>query len=519
MTDAAPVPAIAGYRDVVLHRRGSSANVYRAVSERLDVTVAIKLLRPDDTMSADQFRHELDIAMRLSVRPHVIRILDTGTADGQPYLAMEFCPDGSYAEIVSGHGPLSIPDAIDVGVKVSEALHAAHEMGLIHRDVTPGNVLRSRYGPALADFGIARKPAELSGTVTLNKLTPHHAAPEALLRQPQSVASDIYSLGSTLWFLLAGHPPFAQHGEQNPDPFTYRERVLTRPTPLVPRPDVPVWLQTEIARAMNKQPGDRHPSALAFGEALMRGWAHWRGEPWRPRTAYPPLDAPTTPATDATADPPAPVTATPPAGSRTGPTVPSTPTVHPRKEVPPDHAPWMPPGSLPPVPAAPQSPAAAFPTSSQPVSATPVDTARPSLPVRRIPVAAFLVAAVMGVVLGILVVIAFRPDGAVSTRPSTSPAPSTAKIDADRAPTDVRLDDRGTSVVVSWTDHTGDTAPHYIVGGPQGASPRALTQVEKGIAEVTIDALNSQTDYCFTVIAVISVDEVAPSGQVCTNRG
>ncbi len=517
MTDAAPVPAIAGYRDVVPHRRGSSADVYRAVSERLDVTVAIKLLRPDDTMSTDQFRHELDIAMRLSARPHVIRILDTGTADGRPYLAMEFCPDGSYTEIVSGHGPLSIRDAIDVGVKVSEALHAAHEMGLIHRDVTPGNVLRSRYGPALADFGIARKPAELSGTVTLNKLTPHHAAPEALLRQPQSVASDVYSLGSTLWFLLAGHPPFAQHGEKNPDPFTYRERVLSRPTPLVPRPDVPVWLQTEIARAMNKQPGDRHPSALAFGEALMRGWAHWRGEPWRPPTAYPPLDAPGTPSIPATGTP-APVTATSSTEFRTGPAVSDTRTVPIRRKVPPDHAPWLPPGSPPPVPSAPQSPVAEFPTSSQPVPATPVDAEHPVLPVRRIPVAAFGVAAVIGVVLGILVVIAFRPDGAVSTRPSASPAPSTATIDTDRAPTDVRLDDQGTSVVVSWTDHTGNTAPHYIVGGPQGASPRALTQVEKGIAEVTLDALNPQTDYCFTVIAVISVDKVAPSGQVCTNR-
>jgi serine/threonine protein kinase len=512
MTDAAPVPAIPGYRDVVLHRRGSSADVYRAVSERFNVSVAIKLLRPDDTMSPDQFRHELDTAMRLSVRPHVIRILDTDTADGRPYLAMEFCPDGSYAEIVSGHGPLSIADAVDVGVKVAEALHAAHETGLIHRDVTPGNVLRSRHGPALSDFGIARKPAELSGTVTLNKLTPHHAAPEALLRQPQSVASDIYSLGSTLWFLLAGHPPYAQHGEQNPDPFTYRERVLSRPTPLVPRPDVPVWLQTEIARAMNKQPGDRHPSALAFGEALMRGWAHWRGEPWRPPTAYPPLDAP---ATDTSApDSPTPVAATPSPESRKGPAVPDTD----RIGVPADHAPWMPPSSAPPVLLAPQPQLAPFPTSPQPAPATADDAARSHPPARRMPVVAFLVTAIIGVVLGVLVVIAFRPDGAVSTRPSASPAPSTAKIDADQTPSDVRLTDRGASVVISWTDHTGNAAPHYIVGGPHGASPRALTQVEKGVAEVTIDALNPQTDYCFTVIAVISVDEVAPSGQVCTNR-
>ncbi|HEX6075641.1 MAG TPA: protein kinase [Micromonosporaceae bacterium] len=521
MTAASPVPRIPGYRDLVLHRRGSSADVYRAVHERLNLTVAIKLLRLDDTMTPEQFHHELDIAMRLSVRPHVIRILDTGTVDGRPYLAMEFCPDGSYAEIVSRHGPLSIADAVDVGVKIAEALQAAHETGLIHRDVTPGNLLRSRYGPALADFGIARKPAELSGTVTLNKLTPHHAAPEALLRQPQSVASDIYSLGSTLWFLLAGHPPYAQHGEQNPDPFTYRERALNRPTPLVPRPDVPVWLQTEIARAMNKQPRDRHPSTLAFGEALRRGWAHWRGEPWRPPADYPPLD-----------------------------TRSSSPHAQDPEKVPPDHAPWMPPGSAPPVPTPVRSPTAAFPTSpagtgfppgsgpwppnpgtaavsspdpvTRPVSPGTVPVSAPAQPgrpgLRRVPVAVFLSAAVIGVVLGILVVVAFRPSTDGPSRPSASPEAATARIDADKAPTDVRLDDRGSSVVISWTDHTGNAAPHYIVGGPQRASPRAMTQAEKGITEVTIDALSPDADYCFTVIAVISVDEVAPSSQVCTDR-
>jgi len=556
MTAAAPVPGIPGYRDLSLHRQSSSADVYRAVSERLNLTVAIKLLRLDDTMTPEQFQRELDIALRLSTRPHLIRILDSGIVDERPYLAMEFCPDGAYTEIVSRYGPVSIADAVDVGIKIAEALQAVHELGLIHRDVTPGNVLRSRHGPALADFGIARKPADLTGTVTLHKLTPHHAAPEALLRQQQSVTSDVYSLGSTLWFLLAGYPPYAQQGEQNPDPFAYRERALRRPTPLVPRPDVPVWLRTEIARAMNKRPSDRHLSASAFGRALRRNWESWRGEPWRPPVDYPPLDSTPedSPLLASVADPPPDLaTGADPPSTRSSKfsVAGAAENFQDLEPPPPDHVPWMPPAPDSPA-TMPHSPTAVSPTSSDSVSSAfttgPVFPPEPRSPVphpemapvnpadrfpapavtapvlkqtrhrRQVPVAAFLAAAVVGIVLGILVVVVFRSGGEVATQPSASPEASTARINADKAPTGVTLNDRGSSVVISWTDHTGNAAPHYVVGGPRGASPRAMAQVEKGITGVTIEALNPETDYCFTVIAVISVDEVARSGQVCTNR-
>ncbi|MGH3738574.1 MAG: serine/threonine-protein kinase, partial [Micromonosporaceae bacterium] len=288
-TQATRVPEIPGYRDLVLHRRGSSADIYTAHSEAQGRTVAIKLMRLDELTTYEQYQQELDTAVQLSQQSHVVRILDTGAIGDRPYLVMEFCQDGSYAEIVAERGPLAIRDAVDVGVTIGEALHSAHLLGFIHRDVTPANLLRSEYGPALSDFGIARKPAELTGTITLNKLTPHHAAPEALRREPQSPQSDIYSLGSALWQLLVGYPPFAMSGETNPDPFTYRERALHRPPPLLPRPDVPMWLQTEIARAMAKRPTDRQPSASAFADALRRGWESEKGKPWERPASYPPL--------------------------------------------------------------------------------------------------------------------------------------------------------------------------------------------------------------------------------------
>ncbi|MGH3731066.1 MAG: protein kinase domain-containing protein [Micromonosporaceae bacterium] len=523
----ASIPAIPGYRDLVLHRRGSSAEVYRATMERLDRTVAIKLLRLDELTTYQQFQQELETAMRLSVQPHVVRILDTGAVDGRPYLAMEFCQDGSYSEIVANHGPLSIADAVDVGTKIAEALHAAHDAGIIHRDVTPGNVLRSKFGPALTDFGIARRPGELYGTVTLNKLTPHHAAPEALLRQPQSVRSDVYSLGSTLWHLLVGHPPYAQHGERNPDPFIYRDLALHRPVPLLPRPDVPVWLQTEIARAMAKQPDDRHPNAAAFGEALRRGWEAWKGRPWHPPTSYPPLPPPNGENAPAGFAPPAGDGAAPapsglgtraasaghgieaaPAGGAGTPTF-AAPAGSVADAAAEDG--YRRPGS----PGAGVSPHDAMPAAPY---RTPGHRRR-FTPGR---VAGRLVAAAVGVVLGIGLIVALqwlpgeeeRPTG----RGKAPPATAEARVSAEKAPTDVAIEDQGSVVVISWIDNTGNTAPHYIVGGPSDASPRAMAQVEKGVTEVSIKALEPDTNYCFTVIAVISVDEVAPSTPACTER-
>ena len=109
----------------------------------------------------------------------------------------------------------------------------------MHRDVKPSNILRSRFGPALTDFGIARAPDELSGTLTREMMTPHHASPEALLHQAQSGLSDVYSLASTLWTLLTGHPPFVDPSRPAVDMYLFRDRVLHDPVPPMERADAP----------------------------------------------------------------------------------------------------------------------------------------------------------------------------------------------------------------------------------------------------------------------------------------
>lgn len=279
--ESVQTPEIPGYRDVTLISTGSSSLVFRAVQSRLSRTVAIKVLLVDGGASTHaQYQRELETTVLLSSQPHIVGIIDTGTtAAGQPYIVMEYCPGGSYAQILKQRGPLPVDEVVELGAKIAEALQAAHDVGVLHRDVKPSNILRSAFGPALADFGIARAAHQLFGTDSLDRMTPYHASPEAMLKQNQSPASDVYSLASTMWHLLAGRPPFGDPARPPRDLDELRQRVLHEPAPPVPRPDVPQWLQRELARALAKEPGQRHPSAHTLGEILRYQAFRVREEP------------------------------------------------------------------------------------------------------------------------------------------------------------------------------------------------------------------------------------------------
>ena len=270
--EAPLLPELPGYDNPQLIAHGTSALVFRATQTRLNRLVAIKVITVDTGSASVNAGRELATTVALSSQPHIVSIIDTGTtSDDRPYIVMEYCEGGSYAQILRRGGPLPVADVIEVGIKIGEALHAAHHAGIVHRDVKPSNILRSRFGPALADFGIARAPDELSGTLTREMMTPHHASPEALLHQAQSGLSDVYSLASTLWTLLIGHPPLVDPTRPAVDMYLFRDRVLNDPVPPMERTDVPAWLVAELRRAMAKLPADRHASAAAFAEALRRG--------------------------------------------------------------------------------------------------------------------------------------------------------------------------------------------------------------------------------------------------------
>ena len=202
----------------------------------------------------------------LSSHPNIVTVFDAGlTDDGEPYLIMEYMPDGSLDDRLAD-GALPWSEVADVGVKLAGALETAHEATVLHRDVKPANVLRSPFGePCLSDFGLARfgGNAKTTGIVTATLL---HAPPEIIASQPATPQSDVYSLASTLFTLLVGEAPFWQPTDDSLFPLL--ARIADDPVPDLRGRGVPPGLCEVIERGMSKAPEDRPPSAAAFGSAL-----------------------------------------------------------------------------------------------------------------------------------------------------------------------------------------------------------------------------------------------------------
>jgi serine/threonine protein kinase len=268
MTDRggqSPVPVIAGYADFVRIGHGGSSRVYRATQEAFGRTVAVKILASDtlDGGAARRFQREALLMGRVSSHPNIVTVLDSGfTASGHPFLAMEFFERGTLADRVATH-PLSIAEILNIGVKLAGALESAHHAGIVHKDMKPQNVLISRYGePAIADFGIAVGVGHET-TTTGGGLTVAHAPPEMLEGEPGDARSDVYSLGSTLYTLLAGRNAFA--GDSL---LAIMNKVLSEPPPRIDRADLPHELTALLDRMLAKDPAKRPVRALDIGLAL-----------------------------------------------------------------------------------------------------------------------------------------------------------------------------------------------------------------------------------------------------------
>lgn len=264
------VETVAGYRDLQRVGRGGFSVVYRARQDRFDRVVALKILSVDltDSQVRRRFLREVTLTSRLTGHPHVVTVLDSGvTAAGRPYLAMEYFDRGSLADRLAAEGPLPLADVLRVGVKLAGALGAAHREGILHRDVKPQNILVSRYGePALTDFGTARPFDALDVTSRTEALTPYHAAPEVLRGEPPTVACDVYSLGSTLYQLLAGRPAYRGDGGIA----ALLLRILREDLPPIARAEVPAPVTAVLATAMAKEAGHRYPDTWALAGALQR---------------------------------------------------------------------------------------------------------------------------------------------------------------------------------------------------------------------------------------------------------
>jgi len=260
------VPSIA---DPVEVGRGGFATVHRATDLQAGRPVAVKLLslRADDG-DLRQFDRERESLALLSTHPNVVTLHRTGvTAGGVPYLIMELASGGSLADRVKADGPIPWAEAVDLAIPICEALAHANGNGIRHRDVKPQNILISAHGqPLLSDFGIARQTAGTETVTHRAKLSLSYASPEQIEGRELDDRTDVYSLGATLYTLIAGAPAFADTGGTGF--LNTAKRILEDPPPELDA-SVPDEIRSAIAAAMAKSPANR-PSIDEFRRALAR---------------------------------------------------------------------------------------------------------------------------------------------------------------------------------------------------------------------------------------------------------
>jgi len=254
--------------------RGAQGVVFRARQKSLNRIVALKVISLGQWASKahlKRFRREAEAAASLD-HPSIVPIYEVGERDGSCYFSMKFVEGGQLDEVIR-RTPMSIRQAVELIAKVARTVDYAHEHGILHRDIKPGNILLDAKGePHLTDFGLARLvESESSVTQTLDVLgTPSYMAPEQAVGNNAAVsnATDVYGLGAVLYQLLTGHPPFA--GGTTYETIKLLEDTEPRPPRLL-NPKVDRDLSTICLKCLEKDPKRRYASALALAEDL----EHW----------------------------------------------------------------------------------------------------------------------------------------------------------------------------------------------------------------------------------------------------
>ena len=251
--------------------RGGMASVFLAQDVRHHRSVAIKVLDPElaAILGPDRFLREIEIAGRLQ-HPHILPMLESGTADGLVYYVMPHVEGESLRERLTREHQLPVEDALRLSREVAEALDDAHRHGVDHRDVKPENILLSDGQAVVADFGIARA-IHVAGGSQVTPVgsvigTPAYMSPEQAVGNPDvDGRSDIYSLACVLYEMLAGQPPFT--GATNEILVSQHLTVEPRPVTAL-RPAVPAAASRALAKALAKTPADRFRTASQFAAAL-----------------------------------------------------------------------------------------------------------------------------------------------------------------------------------------------------------------------------------------------------------
>jgi serine/threonine protein kinase len=265
-----PGSRVAGYLLEQLVGWGGMAVVFRARDERLGRVVALKLLGGDEALR-ERFAEEALAAAAVD-HPHIIPVYAAGEADGHPYIAMRFVAGDDLNSLIRREGRLAARRAAAFISPVASALDAAHDSGLVHRDVKPANILvdaqpgRPEH-PYLSDFGVARRLRSTSGLTVPGMFlgTPDYAAPEQASGRPVDGRADQYALACVAYELLSGSVPFRRAEAMQ----VLSAHMFDQPPPLTSvRADLPAAVDRVLARALAKMPNRRYDSCGTFADAL-----------------------------------------------------------------------------------------------------------------------------------------------------------------------------------------------------------------------------------------------------------
>lgn len=265
----------AGFTEAVEVGRGGGGVVFRCYQPSLGRRVAIKVLGSDlDDDDRERFLREGYAMGALSGHPNIANILQVGvTESNRPFIVMPLSTMGSLADRVRREGRISWPDTLRIGVKLCGALETAHRTGTLHRDIKPANVLVNDYGePQLSDFGTARITGGYKTETGFFTGTLSYTAPEVLAGNAPTAAADIYSLGATLYALIAGGPPHERLADE--DLIAHYMRITSTPVPDLREQGIPADVCATIEKALSREPGDRQLSASDLGRELQLAQRH-----------------------------------------------------------------------------------------------------------------------------------------------------------------------------------------------------------------------------------------------------
>ncbi len=259
------------YEIVQLLGEGGMSYVYKANDKQLKRTVAIKTLKPnyvEQEKFVERFKREAQTAANLN-HPNIVQIFDWGIGD-EPFFVMEYIEGNTLTSIIAKRRTISLNDVLFIGAQVSSGLQAAHSKGLVHRDIKPGNIMITPEGKVkVTDFGIVSLQNEESDITKTGSIlgTASYISPEQAQGKPVSKESDLYSLGTVLYELITGRPPF----EGDTPIATATKHITDKPEKLsVIRPDIPKGVENAVLKLLHKYPKDRFKNAEDLRAVLLQ---------------------------------------------------------------------------------------------------------------------------------------------------------------------------------------------------------------------------------------------------------